>query len=162
MLKNKPDYYNSLDKTYLKIWNLLNIGLLDRNDPFHIPVFACEKNGICDARIVVLRGLNRKNKTLWFHSDIRSNKIKILKENANVSLLFYNKNEKIQLRILGQAKINHQNETNLHNTSSVFNELPRNLLLIWCSLSFIFVKITLTGTITLTILLITIVNILLS
>ena len=38
------------------------------------------------------------------------------------------------------SEINHQNETNLHNTSSVFNELPRNLLLIWCSLSFIFVK----------------------
>lgn len=38
------------------------------------------------------------------------------------------------------SEINHQNETNLHNTSSVFNELPRNFLLIWCSLSFIFVK----------------------
>ena len=39
------------------------------------------------------------------------------------------------------SEINHQNETNLHNTSSIFNELPRNLLLIWCSLSFIFIKI---------------------
>jgi hypothetical protein len=39
------------------------------------------------------------------------------------------------------SNINSQNETNIHNTSSLFNELPRNLLLIWCSLSFIFVKI---------------------
>ena len=38
------------------------------------------------------------------------------------------------------SKINTQNETNFHNTSSIFNELPRNLLLIWCSLSFVFVK----------------------
>lgn len=38
------------------------------------------------------------------------------------------------------SKINHQNETNFHNTSSIFNELPRNLLLIWCCLSFVFVK----------------------
>ena len=37
-------------------------------------------------------------------------------------------------------EINHQNETNLHNTSSIFNELPRNLLFIWCSLSFIFIR----------------------
>ena len=37
--------------------------------------------------------------------------------------------------------LNHQNETNLHNISSLFNELPRNLLLIWCSLSFLYVKI---------------------
>tara|TARA_B100000965_G_scaffold252766_1_gene212711 strand:- start:262 stop:1053 length:792 start_codon:yes stop_codon:yes gene_type:complete len=39
------------------------------------------------------------------------------------------------------SKINSQNETNVHNTSSIFNELPRNLLLIWTSLSFIFVKL---------------------
>ena len=40
------------------------------------------------------------------------------------------------------SNINHQNETNIHNTSSLFNELPRNLLLIWCSLSFVFVKLS--------------------
>ena len=38
------------------------------------------------------------------------------------------------------SEINHQNETNLHNTSSIFNELPRNLLLIWCSISFILIR----------------------
>ena len=36
--------------------------------------------------------------------------------------------------------INTQNETNFHNTSSILNELPRNLLLIWCSLSFFLVR----------------------
>ena len=36
--------------------------------------------------------------------------------------------------------MNHQGETNLHNISNLFNEIPRSLLLIWCSLSFIFVK----------------------
>lgn len=35
---------------------------------------------------------------------------------------------------------NNQGETNLHNVSNLFNELPRSLLLIWCSLSFIIVK----------------------
>jgi len=39
------------------------------------------------------------------------------------------------------SNFNHQNETNIHNISSLFNELPRNLLLIWCSLSFLIVKI---------------------
>ena len=38
-------------------------------------------------------------------------------------------------------KINKQGETNIHNAYSVFNELPRNLLLFWCSLSFIIIKI---------------------
>ena len=39
------------------------------------------------------------------------------------------------------SNINTQNETNVHNTSNLLNELPRNLLLIWCSLSFLIFKL---------------------
>ena len=109
MTKNKPDYYNNLDKIYSKIWNLLNIGLLNRNLPFHIPVFICGNKNKFDGRIVVLRGIDEKQKKLWFHSDIRSNKIKILKSNPEGTLLFYDKSEKIQIRITGQTKINYKN-----------------------------------------------------
>jgi len=38
------------------------------------------------------------------------------------------------------VEFNNQKETNLHNISNLFNELPRTFLLIWCSLSFIFFK----------------------
>ena len=103
MTKNKPDYYNNLDKIYSKIWNLLNIGLLNRNLPFHIPVFICGINNKSDGRIVVLRGVDEKQKKLWFHSDIRSNKIKILKSNPEGTLLFYDKSEKIQIKHLGSS-----------------------------------------------------------
>tara|TARA_B100001029_G_scaffold172082_1_gene169504 strand:+ start:15 stop:860 length:846 start_codon:yes stop_codon:yes gene_type:complete len=37
-------------------------------------------------------------------------------------------------------KTNNQNETNFHNISNLFNELPRTLLLIWCSFSFLIFK----------------------
>ncbi len=110
MQKNKPDYYNNLDKVYSKIWNLLNEGLKNRNAPFHIPVFICGNKNKFDGRIVVLRGIDEKQKKIWFHSDIRSNKIKILKSNSEAVLLFYDKSEKIQLRINGDVKINYQNE----------------------------------------------------
>ena len=109
MQKNKPDYYNDLDKVYLKIWELLKIGLLNRDLPFHIPVFICGNKNIPDARIVVLRGVDEKEKKIWFHSDIRSNKIKILKSNPEATFLFYDKNEKIQLRLYGKSEINYQN-----------------------------------------------------
>ena len=107
---NKPDFYNDLDKIYLKIWNLLNNGLANRDSPFHIPTFICGKNKSFDGRIVVLRGISQKDKKIWFHSDIRSKKIKILKINPLSSLLFYDKNEKIQLRISCNSKINYQND----------------------------------------------------
>ncbi len=36
---------------------------------------------------------------------------------------------------------NHQGEMNLHNTSRIFNEFPRVLVMIWCSLSIIILQI---------------------
>ncbi len=110
MQTNKPDYYNNLDKVYLKIWSLLDSGLKDRDSSFHIPVFICGNKNEFDGRIVVLRGVNQKEKKIWFHSDIRSNKVKILKSNPDATLLFYDKKEKIQLRISVISKINFQND----------------------------------------------------
>ena len=37
-------------------------------------------------------------------------------------------------------EINSQDETNIHNVSSLFNELPRNLLFVWCALTFLWVR----------------------
>ena len=110
MQKNIPIYYNDLDKIYLKIWDLLNSGLSNRDSSFHLPVFICGKNKNFDGRIVVLRGVDKKNKRLWFHTDVRSKKIKTLKNNSETSFLFYDKDEKIQIRINGDTKINYKND----------------------------------------------------
>jgi len=112
---NKPDYYNNLDKVYLKIWDLLELGLKNRNAPFHIPVFICGEENKFDGRIIVLRGIDKKEKKVWFHSDIRSSKIKILKSSPNATFIFYDKSEKIQLRIAGTTKINYQNDITLNS-----------------------------------------------
>tara|TARA_S200000501_G_scaffold331347_1_gene333275 strand:- start:65 stop:871 length:807 start_codon:yes stop_codon:yes gene_type:complete len=39
------------------------------------------------------------------------------------------------------SDINQQNETNFHNTSNLLNELPRHLLFIWCSFSFLLLRV---------------------
>ena len=108
-MKNKPDYYNDLDNIYLKIWSLLENGLKDRSAPFHIPVFICGQNNEFDGRIVVLKGIDKEKSKIWIHTDIRSNKIKILKNNPKATLLFYDKDQKIQLRISTLTKISYQN-----------------------------------------------------
>ena len=109
MQKQVPNFYNNLDKIYSKIWNLLISGLKNRDSAYHLPVFICGEGKVFDGRTVVLRGFDEKNKILRFHTDIRSKKIKILRVNPFGSFLFYDKKEKIQLRILGNTKINHQN-----------------------------------------------------
>ena len=39
--------------------------------------------------------------------------------------------------------LNLQNETNLHNINNIFNQIPRNLVIIWSSLAFIIVNLAL-------------------
>jgi len=112
-VQNKPDYYNNLDEVYLKIWKLLNEGLRNRDASFHIPVFVCGEKNKFDSRIVVLRGVSETEKKIWFHSDIRSNKVKVLKSNSEANFLFYDKSEKVQLRINGVSKINYKNDITL-------------------------------------------------
>ena len=89
---------------------MLDNAVKDRSSSFRIPVFSCGIDGEVDSRIVVLRKSDQSNNLLQFHSDIRSDKINKLKINPNASLLFYDKEEKIQLRIKVNCVINHDNE----------------------------------------------------
>ena len=87
-MKNKPPYYNNLDKVYSKIWELLKLGLEHRDKPFHIPVFICGNESNFDGRIVVLSGIDSKENKIWFHSDKRSNKIQILRSKSTITIKF--------------------------------------------------------------------------
>ena len=106
MKSTEVSYYNDYNQIENKIWMMLEEGASNRNASFHLPIFICGKH---DARIVVLRKANRSKNLIQFHSDIRSNKVRLLKKDVRASLLFYDKNEKIQLRIIVDTKINYQN-----------------------------------------------------
>ena len=106
----QPAYYEDFSEIEKKIWSLLDDAVTNRNSPFRIPVFICGNKNDFDGRIVVLRKSDQSNKILKFHSDIRSDKIKKLKDSNNASMLFYDKEEKIQVRIKVECTVNHQND----------------------------------------------------
>ena len=106
----QPTYYENFAEIEKKIWSLLDDAIINRASPFRIPVFICGNQNDFDGRIVVLRKSDQSNKLLQFHSDIRSDKIKKLKNNNNASMLFYDKEEKIQVRIKVECTINYENE----------------------------------------------------
>jgi len=106
----QPAYYEDFSEIEKKIWSLLDDAVTNRNSPFRIPVFICGNKNDFDGRIVVLRKSDQSNKILQFHSDIRSDKIKKLKDSNNASMLFYDKEEKIQVRIKVECTVNHQND----------------------------------------------------
>ena len=103
-------YYEDFTEIKKKIWSMLNNAVKDRSSPFRIPVFSCGDNTNIESRIVVLRKSDEDNNLVQFHSDIRSDKINILKKNPKASFLFYDKELKIQVRLKVEAIINHNND----------------------------------------------------
>ena len=88
---------------------MLEDAVSNRNSQFRIPTFICGFNSDINGRIVVLRKVDRQNNLVQFHSDIRSDKIEILKKNSSSAMLFYDKEEKIQVRLKIECIINHEN-----------------------------------------------------
>ena len=106
----QPAYYENLKEIKKKIWSMLDDAVTNRNSQFRIPVFICGDQKEFDGRIVVLRKSDQSNNLVQFHSDIRSDKIPKLKNNKNASMLFYDKEEKIQVRLKVECIINHDNK----------------------------------------------------
>lgn len=88
-----------------KIWKHLDLGTLDRNHPFHTPVFGTVNEGLPEVRVVVLRRFWRRSPRLAFHSHKGSPKIAQIIANPRVSWLFYHPDERLQVRVSGRAEI---------------------------------------------------------
>ena len=89
---------------------MLDDAITNRGSQFRIPTFICGDQTDFDGRIVVLRKSDQKNNTVQFHSDIRSDKIDKLKKNPKAAMLFYDKEEKIQVRLKVECVVNHNND----------------------------------------------------
>mgnify|MGYP001239688136 FL=1 len=106
----QPVYYEDFNEIKKKIWLMLDDAVKNRASQFRIPTFICGNGDNLDGRIVVLRKSDQSSNLVQFHSDIRSDKIEILKKNANAAMLFYDKEEKIQVRLKVNCVINYNNE----------------------------------------------------
>jgi len=106
----QPAYYENFNEIKKKIWLMLNDAVTNRSSPFRIPVFICGNQEDFDGRIVVLRKSDQSNNLVQYHSDLRSDKIAKLKNNRNAAMLFYDKKEKIQVRLKVECTVNHENE----------------------------------------------------
>tara|TARA_Y100000591_G_C21734393_1_gene645853 strand:- start:303 stop:911 length:609 start_codon:yes stop_codon:yes gene_type:complete len=104
------NYYENPKEIKKKIWDLLFDAVKNRSSEFRTPVFICGNEKDLDGRVVVLRKVDDHNNFIQYHSDIRSTKINKIKENPNCSILFYGKEEKIQLRMKAKCEVNYDND----------------------------------------------------
>ena len=109
-MSEKVSYYDNFNEIEKKIWSLLSNAVKDRSSEFRTPVFICGNGKDLDGRVVVLRKADHQDKFIQYHSDIRSSKIKKIKKNPSCSILFYGKEEKIQLRVKANCEINYDND----------------------------------------------------
>ena len=88
-------------------WRLLEAGAADRRNPMHVPVVASvDEAGAPDARVMVLRAVDRIAETLRFHTDARSPKCAAM-AGRRVSVLAYDPGAAVQLRNALKADFDH-------------------------------------------------------
>ena len=102
--------HNNTNEIYENIWKCLDKGVNDRFSDYHTFSLATAPKNIAEIRTVVLRGCDRKNQSIIFHTNNLTSKISEIKNNPNVGALFYDKKEKIQIRCNGDAVINNMDE----------------------------------------------------
>ena len=57
-----------------------------------------------------MRKADQQNNFIQYHSDIRSSKIEKIKQNPSCAILFYGKEEKIQLRVKAECNVHFDDE----------------------------------------------------
>jgi len=77
----------------------------------HYPVLSTISEGKARLRKVVLRDFDAATAELFIHTDLRSHKIKNIKKEPHVSLLFWDPDKRVQLQVFGKAIINHLDVT---------------------------------------------------
>jgi pyridoxamine 5'-phosphate oxidase len=97
---------DNLTDILAQCWQLLARGVTDRRFGFHHPVVSnVDLSAKPRARVVILRSAEKG--ALRFHTDIRSQKWQELLARPAVSVVFYDEQEKVQLRVDGEAKLHH-------------------------------------------------------
>jgi pyridoxamine 5'-phosphate oxidase len=99
-----PSYYDSLELSLAHAWHMLSRAVADRRAGFHTPAIATVAlDGSPEVRTVVLRACDPSQRTLRFHTDMRSSKVQELKRSPHIALHFYDAHARLQLRVKGQA-----------------------------------------------------------
>ena len=97
-----------------KIWANLEKAVVDRKHEYHQLYFSnINKENMPDTRTVILRNFIRDKKNIYFHTDLRSNKVSEIKKNGKCFLLFYSQKLKEQLRMTVVSSIHYNDDITL-------------------------------------------------
>ena len=100
-----------LNDLFQEAWKALNVAASGKEHPFNFCTLATiGKNASVRQRTIILRGVTEE-KSLLFYTDLRSTKIKQIKNNSKANTLFYDPRTQLQLIIKGTILV-HTNDEN--------------------------------------------------
>jgi hypothetical protein len=91
-------------------FGLLTRAAVDKKSPMRTPVLGTTVGDELKLRTIVLRKFEKDKNELVFFTDIRSEKVSHLRQNSNVSVLFYHPKKQIQIHVTGNTSIHHKEE----------------------------------------------------
>ena len=110
-MSGEAAFYNNLDLSFAEARRLVEAGADSRHAAAHHPVVATYgADGIPSQRVMILRHVDWAERRLRFHTDARSTKLEQLANDSAASVLIYDPEPKIQLRLSGNAVVHQEGE----------------------------------------------------
>jgi pyridoxamine 5'-phosphate oxidase len=110
---------SSLEELSANTWQLIQAGVTSHKSSFHFGTLCTFDEQYPQARSVIIRAVDEVKKMIQCNTDIRSPKVTQLKQNPNISWLFYDEAIKLQIRCYGKGQVLHNNSL----TNKVWNEI---------------------------------------
>ena len=110
-LKDKlPNLYKNIDETLESAKLILSEAVPNTQTLFHTPVVSTIHENKIVSRVMVLREFNFDNKILRFHTDNRAAKIDNITKNSSSSVIGYDPDLKIQIKMQGHTEVHIDDE----------------------------------------------------
>jgi pyridoxamine 5'-phosphate oxidase len=99
----------TLDDFYHFFVDQLNTAVKNRKAPLHLLTLGTTSPDGPDLRTMVLRDFDQTSRSLFFHTDYRSEKIAQIQTNPTITIHGFDPNLRLQIQLYGVGKIHRQN-----------------------------------------------------
>ena len=106
-----PIEYSKIEDTLISAEKILIRAVDDAKSLFHTPIVSSIKNNQITSRVMVLREFDLKDRKMRFHTDFRASKIHHYEENSSATVIGYDPEIKIQIKLQGNMSIHYDDET---------------------------------------------------
>ncbi len=108
MISFEPEQTNDLNFVEELCWKLLSYGASNRKSAMRNVVIGSAVDGKSYMQTVTLRRVENEERKVFFHTDIRSDKIEFIKDAGCLSWLAHDPENRSQVRLYGKTVIHHR------------------------------------------------------